>query len=70
MSAYPRVVKVKTSYVWGEGGTVWTLPAGAIIDCAPGSALETAIGAGNLGTLTAPQLSGAANGAGGAGIST
>ena len=69
MSANPRVVKVKTSYTWGEGGTVWTLPAGAIIDCAPGSALEQAIGSGNLGTLTAPQLSGAANGAGGAGIS-
>jgi hypothetical protein len=69
MSSHPRVVLVKTTYTWGEGGTSWTLPAGAILDVAPGSALEAAIGAGNLGTLTGPQLSGAANGAGGAGIS-
>ena len=48
MSSHPRVTLVKVSYVWGEGGTSWTLPAGAILDVAPGSALEVAIGAGNL----------------------
>jgi hypothetical protein len=69
MSSHPRVTLTKVSYVWGEGGTSWTLPAGAILDVAPGSPLEQAIGAGNLGTLTGSQLSGAANGAGGAGIS-
>ena len=70
MSAHPRVVLAKTTLHLGRGRVHrTTLPAGAIIDCAPGSALEAGIGAGNLGTLTAPQLSGAANGAGGAGIS-
>ena len=37
-----------------------------MIDAAPGSALETAIGAGNLGTLAPQMLQDAANGAGGA----
>ena len=62
MSSHPRVVLTKVTYVWGEGGTSWTLPAGAILDCAPGSALEQAIGAQNLGSLSSQQLSGAANG--------
>jgi hypothetical protein len=60
MSANPRVVTAMVTYTW-DGGT-WTLPAGTIIDCAPGSALETAIGAGNLGTMSSQVLQDAAAG--------
>ncbi len=64
MSANPRLVLNEVTYNW-DGGT-WTLPAGTFIDCAAGSALEQAIGAGNLGTMTAQVLQDAANGAAGA----
>jgi hypothetical protein len=66
VSANPRLVLNAVTYNWGEAGCTSTLPAGTIIDCAPGSALETAIGAGNLGTLSAPMLQDAANGSEGA----
>ena len=66
MSAHPRVVLTDTTYSWGEGGCTSFLPAGTLIDVTPGSALETAIGAGNLGTLAPQMLQDAANGAGGA----
>jgi hypothetical protein len=59
------VVLVTVTYPWGEAGCTCTLPAGTIIDCAPGSALETAIGAGNLGSMSGQVLQDAA--AGGAG---
>jgi hypothetical protein len=64
MSAFPRIVLVTTTYFW-DGG-FWTLPAGTIIDCAPGSALEQAIGSQNLGTLSNQALQDAAAGAAGA----
>jgi hypothetical protein len=64
MSANPRIVLAMVTYSW-DGGT-WTLPAGTIIDCAPGSALETAIGAGNLGTMSNQVLQDAAAGGEGA----
>jgi hypothetical protein len=64
MSANPRMVLAMTTYAW-DGGT-WTLPAGTIIDCAPGSALETAIGAGNLGSMSSQVLQDAAAGGEGA----
>jgi hypothetical protein len=64
MSAFPRIVLVTTTYFW-DGG-FWTLPAGTIIDCPAGSALEQAIGAGNLGSLTPQALQDAAAGAAGA----
>jgi hypothetical protein len=44
-------------------GTVW-VPAGNVLDVAPGGAFETAIGAGNLTTLTAAQLQSAVTGSG------
>ena len=64
MSANPRVVLAEVSYSW-DGGT-WTLPAGMILDVPPGGPLESAIGAGNLGTLSSQALTDASNGAGGA----
>ncbi len=64
MSANPRLVLNTVTYSW-DGGT-WTLPAGAIIDCAPGSALETAINPANLGTMSAQVLQDAAAGGEGA----
>jgi len=54
-----------TTYPWGEAGCTSTVLAGSLIDCAPGSALETAIGAGNLGTLGQQALQDAANGGAG-----
>jgi hypothetical protein len=64
MSANPRLVLNTVTYNW-DGGT-WTLPAGTIIDPGPpGSALETAIGASNLGILSIQALSDAANGGAG-----
>jgi hypothetical protein len=60
------VVLADTTYNWGEAGCTATVQAGSLIDCAPGSALETAIGAGNLGSLASQMLQDAANGAGGA----
>jgi hypothetical protein len=66
MSANPRVLLNTVTYNWGEAGCSYTLPAGTIIDCAPGSALETAIGAGNLGSMSGPVLADAANGGAGA----
>ena len=39
---------------WDGGGSVVT--AGQVLDVAPGSALETAIGAGNLTALTGTAL--------------
>jgi hypothetical protein len=59
------MVLVDVTYNWGEGGCTYSLPAGTMIDCAPGSALETAIGAGNLGTLGQQALQDAANGGAG-----
>lgn len=38
------------------------LTAGTVLDVPPGSALETAIGAGSLTALTGQQLNDAANG--------
>jgi hypothetical protein len=64
MSANPRLVLATVSYTW-DGGT-WTLPAGTIIDCAPGSALEVAIGSGNLGSMSNQVLQDASNGGSGA----
>jgi hypothetical protein len=58
------MVLVTTTYSW-DGGS-WTLPAGTIIDCAPGSALEASIGAGNLGSMTVQSLQDASNGGSGA----
>ena len=52
------------SYTWDFGTQI--LPAGAMIDVPPGSALETAIGTASLITPTAQQLAEAANGGAGA----
>jgi hypothetical protein len=65
MSAHPRVVLTDTTYNWGEAGCTYFLPAGTLIDVTPGSALETAIGTGNLGSLSIQALSDAANGGAG-----
>jgi hypothetical protein len=64
--AHPRIVLTDTTYNWGEAGCTYFLPAGTMIDVTPDSALETAIGAGNLGTLSNQMLQDASNGAGGA----
>jgi hypothetical protein len=66
MSAHPRVVLTDTTYAWGEARCTYFLPKGSDIDAGPGSALEAAIGAQNLGTLSNQALQDAANGAGGA----
>lgn len=66
MSANPRMVLVDVTYNWGESGCNYSLPAGTLIDCAPGSALETAIGASHLGSLSSQALQDAANGGSGA----
>ncbi len=52
------------SFAYGDG--VENLTAGQLIDVDPGSALEQAIGAGNLTPLTGQQLATAANGGAGA----
>lgn len=52
MSANPRRVicpDVFISYTWDNA--TWNLRRNAVIDCAPGSALETAIGASNLSSV-------------------
>ena len=63
MSANPRITLSKVTYSWD--GCSYTLPAGTLLDVAPGSALETAIGSGNLGTLSNQALQDAANGGAG-----
>jgi hypothetical protein len=65
MSANPRIVLSMVTYNWGEAGCSYTLPAGTILDCAPGSALELAIGSANLSSMSGQVLQDAA--AGGAG---
>lgn len=52
------------SFAWGDGTEI--LQAGQLIDVLPGSALETAIGAGSLTDLTGQALADAANGGAGA----
>lgn len=71
MALNPRRVNTDTTVTW-DGGSFRVL-RGTIIDCAPGSALETAYGgAGNLTTLsgadaTAVSSGDQAVGAGGSG---
>lgn len=60
----PASGSLSMSFAWGDGTEILT--AGQLIDVDPGSALETAIGAGNLTDLTGQQLSDAANGGAGA----
>jgi hypothetical protein len=52
------------AFAYGDGTE--HLQSGQIIDVEPGSALEAAIGTGNLTDLTGQALSDAANGAAGA----
>jgi hypothetical protein len=43
MALNPRIVLEDVDVIW-DGGGVTPVPAGTIIDCAPGSPLETAYG--------------------------
>jgi hypothetical protein len=49
MAANPRIVKTDTTFTYD--GVSQTIQMSTIIDVPAGSALETAIGAGNLATL-------------------
>jgi hypothetical protein len=60
----PASGAVSLSFAYGESTEILT--AGELIDVPPGSALEDAIGTGNLTVPTAKQLSDAANGGAGA----
>jgi hypothetical protein len=55
MSAYPRVVAADTTFMWG--GAEQRLQRGQVIDVAPGSKLEAAIGADRLPRLNNPPAS-------------
>jgi hypothetical protein len=74
-----RVTTRVVTYQWGEParvirygtpgpGNVITLPAGAMIDVPPGSALEQAIGPANLRAPTAAELARASVGSGGGAV--
>jgi len=60
----PASGALSMSFAWGDGEEI--LQAGQLIDVDPGSALEQAIGAGNLTLLNSQQLADAANGGAGA----
>ena len=67
MALNPRMVNTDTQVTWDQA--TFTVLAGTIIDCAPGSAAETAYGgASNLTTLSAQQALNVASGAGFSGI--
>lgn len=60
MSAWPRRVVPRPGVtVTNDGGrTSWFVRAGSVVDILPGSALETAYGAGNLpAVITGPSRS-------------
>ncbi len=59
-----RVVTNSVTFTWGDSSSE-RLQAGQLIDVPPGSALETAIGTGNLSAPTAGQLLKAQSGSGG-----
>lgn len=48
MALNPRIVVADTDVTWDNGTTTTHIPRGTLVDCAPGSALETAYGASNL----------------------
>ncbi len=48
MSAYPRILLADITVNWPTASMPTRLPKGTMIDVVPGSALEAAIGAGNL----------------------
>lgn len=61
MALNPRRVNTDTTVSW-DGGT-FRVPRGTIIDCPPGSAMETAYGgAGNLTTLSTQDALNVASG--------
>lgn len=51
---HPADGSAGVTFSW-DCGTVW-IPAGSLVDVAPGGAYETAIGTSNLATLSATQL--------------
>ena len=52
MAGNPRIVTADVAFTWD--GASQRLPRGQVIDVPAGSALEDAIGPGNLAPLTAP----------------
>lgn len=60
----PADSTASVTFTW-DGGAV-TLARRTVLDVPPGSALETAIGAGNLTPLNGAQIADAANGGSGA----
>jgi hypothetical protein len=63
----PADSSASVSFTW-DGGEQ-RLAAGLVLDVPPGSALEAAIGTGNLSDLTGRQLSDAAAGGGAGAVS-
>jgi len=53
MALNPRIVVSDVDVSWDNGTT--HVPRGTLVDAAPGSALETAYGAGNLRAYVAGQ---------------
>jgi hypothetical protein len=62
MALNPRMVIQDCDVSW-DGGLVH-IPAGTIIDCPPGSAMESAYGAANLADLSAQDAASVADHAG------